>query len=161
MSSGGVTAQFNFLSYKIDSINLKMKPDISYLLNTNPVRPENLHLNIKLRSTEKFNINDSIQYVGGLSTKIIIIDEKTKGEILEGTFGISGVFTPVGSVDNAAEDNFAKINLPALLMPYLRAVMTNVLSNAGFGTFLFPLVNVYELAKNQNFPVIDHTKQPS
>lgn len=158
MPSGSITAQFNFISYKIDSINLKMKSEISYLLNTEPVKLENLRLSIKLRSTEKFNINGSIQYIGGLSTKIIITDEKTKEEMLDGTFGISGIFTPVGSVNNIVEENFAKINIPALLMPYLRAVMTNVLSNTGFGTVLFPLINIYELAKNQNYPMIDHTK---
>jgi preprotein translocase subunit SecB len=158
MSSSGVTAQFNFISYKIDSVNLKMNTQIQYLLNTDPIKPENLRLAIQLRSTEKFNINGSVQYVGGLSTKMTIIDEKTQEEILEGVFGISGIFTPVGSVESSAEENFVKVNLPALLMPYLRAVMTNILSNSGFGTVLFPLVNVYELAKNQNYPMIDHTK---
>jgi preprotein translocase subunit SecB len=158
MASSSVTAEFNFISYKIDFISLKMNPKFSYLLDTAPVKPENLRLSIQLRSTEKFNINGSIHYVGGLSTNITIQNNETFEEMLNGNFGISGIFTPVGSVESAAEENFVKVNLPALLMPYLRAAMTNVLSNAGFGTILFPLVNVYELAKIQNHPMADHTK---
>jgi preprotein translocase subunit SecB len=158
MVSGSVTALFDFISYKIDSINLKMKNEISYLLNNAPIKTENMQLAISLRSTEKFDVDGSIRYVGGLSTRITILDEKTHEEMLDGTFSISGIFAPVALVEKGAEENFVKVNLPALLMPYLRAVMTNVLSNAGFGTALFPLVNVYELAKIQNRPMVDHTK---
>jgi hypothetical protein len=41
--------------------------------------------------------------------------------------------------------------------PYLRAAITNALANAGFGTILFPLVNIYEMAKDTSIPIIDHT----
>jgi hypothetical protein len=44
-------------------------------------------------------------------------------------------------------------------MPYLRASMTNILSGAGFGTILFPLINIYELAKNQGLPILDRSAQ--
>ncbi|MDR2759130.1 MAG: protein-export chaperone SecB [Spirochaetaceae bacterium] len=158
MPSGGVAAQFNFVSYKIDSINLKMNPTVKYLLKNEPIALKDIDFSIKLRSTEKFNINGSIKYVGGLTTKITIMDEEDKKEILSGEFGISGIFAPDGAVDQSSEENFSKISLPALLMPYLRALMANILSQTGFGTVLFPLVNIYELAKKKNLPLIDHTQ---
>jgi preprotein translocase subunit SecB len=157
MDSGSVGAKFKFTSYKIDSINLKMNPKISYLMDTDPVGQENLRLGIKLRSTEKFSIDGSIQYIGGLSAQIEILDRKSREEMMSGDFGISGIFTPAMPLEGTVEETFAKINIPALLMPYLRAAMTNILSNVGFGTVLFPLVNIYELAKAQNCPVIDRT----
>jgi preprotein translocase subunit SecB len=157
MPSGGVTAQFNFISYKIDYITLNMNRIIDYLQKNDPIVLKSTHFQIKLRSTEKFNINGSIRYIGGLAIKITVMDEDDKKEILTGEFGISGIFAPDGDIDQSLEENFAKVNLPALLMPYLRALITNILSQAGFGTVLFPLVNIYELAKNQNLPLIDHT----
>jgi preprotein translocase subunit SecB len=158
MPSGSVTAQFNFVSYKIDSIALNINPVVQNLLKDGPIVLENTEFSIRLRSTEKFNVDGSILYVGGLTAKITAINEEDKQEILTGEFGISGVFAPDGDVDRSIEENFAKVNLPALLMPYLRALMTSVLSLAGFGTVLFPLINIYELAKKQNFPIIDRTK---
>jgi hypothetical protein len=44
-----------------------------------------------------------------------------------------------------------------ILMPCLRASMTSVLSGAGFGTVLFPLINIYELAKDRNHSIIEHS----
>jgi preprotein translocase subunit SecB len=135
-----------------------MNPVIKYLLKDDPIVLKDTNFLIKLRNTEKFNFDGSIKYVGGLTTKITVTDEEDKKEILTGEFGISGIFVPDGEVDQELEENFARVNLPALLIPYLRALMTNVLSQAGFGTVLFPLINVYELAKKQNLPLIDHTK---
>ena len=79
--------------------------------------------------------------------------------MLEGQFGISGMFTSKNTVDKQTEETFAKVTLPALLMPYLRATMTNILSNAGFGTILFSLVNIYELAKKQDISIKDRSKK--
>jgi preprotein translocase subunit SecB len=158
MSSGSVAAQFKFISYKIDHIAMKMNPVVKYLLKNDPIVLNDTNFSIKLRNTEKFSIDGSIKYVGGLNTKITIIDEEDKQEILNGEFGISGIFVPDGDVGPSLEENFFKANLPAILLPYLRALMTNILSQSGFGTVLFPLINVYELAKKQNLSLIDHTK---
>jgi preprotein translocase subunit SecB len=158
MSSGGVTAQFSFISYKIDYISMNMNPVIEYLIKNDPIVLKDTDFSIKLRNTEKFNVDGSIKYVGGLNTRITIRDKEDKKEILTGEFGISGIFAPDGEVDLSLEENFSRVNLPAILLPYLRALMTNILSQAGFGTVLFPLINVYELAKTQNLPLIDHTK---
>jgi preprotein translocase subunit SecB len=161
MAEGSITAEFDFVSYKIDSISMRMESDISYLMNTGPIKPECIKLSIKLRNTEKFIIDGKVTYVGGLMTQIRITNEANGSMMLEGQFGISGMFTSKNTVDDQTEEKFAKVNLPALLMPYLRATMTNILSNTGFGTMLFPLVNVYELAKTQNLSITDHSEKLS
>ena len=158
MAESSVAAEFDFVSYKIDYVSFKMGNEISSLLNTSPIKPEFINLSIKIRNPEKFIIDEKTSYIGGLITQVIILNEADGNTMVEGQFGISGLFTSNDSVDKQAEETFAKINLPALLMPYLRATMTSILSNAGFGTMLFPLVNIYELAKAQNLSIIDRTK---
>jgi len=158
MADGSIIASFDFLSYKIDKIEMNMENNVRYLMNKNPVLPEDINLFIKLRNTEKYVFEDGLNhYIGGLNTLIELIDKETKSVMLKGEFGISGVFSTNNHIEKNAEENFAKINLPAILMPYLRATMTNILSGAGFGTILFPLINIIELAKNQDLPIIDHS----
>lgn len=162
MAESSIEASFDFLSYKIDKIEMRMESKIGYLLNNAPIKPDCIEFAVALRNTEKFLLDGIVRYVGGLMTQVRLKDDTTKNTILASEFGISGIFMPTGHVEQQMEETFAKINLPALLMPYLRAAMTNILSNAGFGTVLFPLINVYELAKDQNFPIIDHTtEEPS
>jgi preprotein translocase subunit SecB len=160
MADGSIAASFDFLSYKIDKIEMTMEKKVGYLINNDPVFPEDIKLSIKLRNTEKYIFEDGIShYIGGLNTLVELIDKETKSVMLKGEFGISGVFVAKDPVEKNAEENFAKINLPAILMPYLRASMTNTLSGAGFGTILFPLVNIYELAKNKSLQIVDHSVQ--
>jgi preprotein translocase subunit SecB len=138
MSSDGIRAQFDFISYKIDYITLNMNPIIYYLQKNDPIVLKSTHFEIKLRNTEKFNINGLIRYIGGLAIKITVMDEEDKKEILTGEFGISGIFSPNGDVDQSLEENFAKVNLPAILMPYLRALMIMFSPRPDLVRFYFP-----------------------
>jgi preprotein translocase subunit SecB len=157
MADSSIKASFDFLSYKVDKVNMKLVNQVSHLLNRAPIRPEFIEMSIKLRNTEKYLFGDKVHYIGGLETYIKIKNEAAGNTMMEADFGISGIFNTTDPVDAHVEENFSKFNLPAVLLPYLRATMTNILSTAGFGTVLFPLVNVYELAKKQNLPLIDHT----
>jgi preprotein translocase subunit SecB len=157
MATGGLEAQFQFASYKIDLIRMKMNNELQNLVNNNSLGQESMSLSMNIRNTEKFLINGKIYYVGGLTTKIHVQGSSNTDSMLDGEFGISGIFFPVGQISQKAEDTFTKINMPALLMPYLRVAITNILSCAGFGTVLLPLVNIYELAQRQNPRLIDRT----
>jgi preprotein translocase subunit SecB len=161
MADGGITAQFNFLSYKIYKVEMEMDNKLGYLLNNDAILSSEVELSIRLSDTDKYISSDgSIMYLRGLNTRIEIIDKDketgTENSILKGEFSIKGVFAPTGPVEKEAEENFTKINIPAILMPYLRASMSSVLSGAGFGTVLFPLINIYELAKDQPHSIIEH-----
>jgi preprotein translocase subunit SecB len=157
MPDGSIKAGFDFVSYKIDKIEVSLEPKIKFLLNNSYVRPENAKMGFKFKDVEKFDINGKIHYIGGIIVTVTIIDEKSNETILSGEFGISGAFVPKGIMDKSAEENFARVNIPALLMPYLRAEITSTLANAGFGTILFPLLNIYEMAKNTKIKLIDRT----
>jgi preprotein translocase subunit SecB len=126
-------------------------------MDNNPITPENAKLAVRIGNPSKYFINEKIHYLCNVGTKLEILSSENEN-VLTGEFGITGVFTTDGNVDKITEEKMVKINMPALLMPYLRAAMTNILSNAGFGTMLFPLVNVYEIAKTQNLSIIDHSE---
>jgi preprotein translocase subunit SecB len=158
MSSGSIKSSFDFLSYKVDKVDMKLVNQVSYLLNRDPIKPEFIEMSINLRGTEKYRSGDKVYYIGGLETHIKIKNEADGATMMEADFGISGIFNTIDPVDTHIEENFSRFNLPAILLPYLRATMTNILSTAGFGTVLFPLVNMYELAKKQDFSLNDHTK---
>jgi preprotein translocase subunit SecB len=156
MSRGGVDSQFQFLSYKIDKIQMKMANKIEILMNNDPITPENINLAVRIRDPGKYTINNDIHYLGGIDVKIDIISSGTI-KILTGEFGIMGVFKTIEKLEKSTEERMVKINIPAILMPYLRATMTNILSGAGFGTVLFPLINMYELAEKSTVQIIDYT----
>lgn len=55
-----------------------------------------------------------------------------------------------------------KVQGPAILAPFLRAAMTSVLSISGFSGIIFPLINVYDLAKKESFEIIrQDTSEPA
>jgi preprotein translocase subunit SecB len=157
MSTSSVESQFQFISYKIDKIEMRMTNKINFLLNNNPVLSDNIKLGIRIGNPMKYSINSVPHYIGSISVNVDIQDPASHENILTGEFGITGIFTTTTSIDKEVEERMVKINIPALLMPYLRSTMTNVLSNAGFGTVLLPLVNMYELAQRSNIEIIDHT----
>jgi preprotein translocase subunit SecB len=53
-----------------------------------------------------------------------------------------------------------RINIPAILLPYLRAAITTIISQAGFGTIVFPLINIYEIAASHPVNILDYTQSP-
>jgi preprotein translocase subunit SecB len=61
-------------------------------------------------------------------------------------------------MDPQREKNMVQINIPAILLPYLRSAITTILSQAGFGTIVLPLINIYEIAKQQTTEILDYTK---
>jgi preprotein translocase subunit SecB len=89
---------------------------------------------------------------------IVKIHDAGKRQILNGEFGIAGVFSAESGMDKHLEENMVRFNIPAILMPYIRSAITSILAQAGFGTIVLPLINVYEIAKNMSIQVIDNIK---
>lgn len=98
----------------------------------------------------------------GLDIKIIIKDGSSN-EIAQGEFGIEGVFLVDGALENEKEENIVKFQFPTILFPYLRSAVTNIFASAGFGSIIFPLINVHNLIANQQkhnpIKVIDLKKE--
>ena len=159
MSDRSVESPFQFISYKIDLIDLKTKPLLDILTNTASIPADQVRLSFAFRNVSKFSKDGKNTYVGGLNVKIDVQLPSSPDPILTGVFGIAGVFTTIGQIESDVEQNLVKVNIPALLFPYIRATITTTLSNAGFGIVMLPLINVYEAAKNAEIQILDSEKK--
>jgi len=151
MEESGLKSSFQFKAYKVDKLNFYSKPDLHVLAQMNNIPPELMNLGFSFReplyfSSEKF-------YVGGFDLVFKVTAESlepaTEDDILiKLELGIAGVFRiEDGRLSKEQEDDLVKTSIPTILLPYARSAMTSFLANAGFGAAIFPLVNVYELAK--------------
>ena len=155
MAESGVESSFQFIAYKIDLIDVKTKPMLDILTNTAPIPAENVRLSFAFRNVSRFVQDEKVTYVGGLNVKVDLQQTGSPDPLLTGIFGIAGVFTTLEKMQPDVEQTLVKVNIPALLFPYIRAAITTTLSNAGFGTVLLPLINVYEAAKKAEINIID------
>ncbi len=71
-----------------------------------------------------------------------------RNRIARGRAGISGYFKVVGeSLAVDTEKNLVRIQIPAVLFPFLRSAISALTINAGFPGVIIPLTNVQEIAK--------------
>lgn len=96
-------------------------------------------------------------YIGGLEVLVTIPDpdknpeeatDPAESALVSLDTGIGGVFTVKKRLDENMEEGLAKIQIPALLLPYLRGTITSFLANSGYGTVIFPLINIHAAAKD-------------
>jgi preprotein translocase subunit SecB len=156
MADRSSLASLQFISYKIDSLNLQMVNNVKVLASNSLSRPYEIDFNMGIRNPSKYLINDVIHYVGGLNIDLKILDSQ-KMQIVQGTFGIAGFFR-LKNIEEQEENNMVQINIPAILLPYLRSAITTILSQAGFGTIVLPLINIHEVAKQHPVKISDYTK---
>jgi preprotein translocase subunit SecB len=155
MADDSGIASFQFVTYKIDTVNFQTAKNAGTLLTNSLSGPNQMNFEIGFRNAGKYLLNNTVHYIGGLNTQIQILDS-SKTPILTGDFGISGLFRPI-NMDKKIEENMVRYNIPAILMPYLRAAITTIVSQAGFGMIVLPLINVYEIAKKQPVKILDYT----
>lgn len=61
---------------------------------------------------------------------------------------VVGTFSIVGEVQSIDLRRFVSLNAPALLMPYLREVLTNLSAHGPHGPFILPPINVVVLSES-------------
>jgi preprotein translocase subunit SecB len=143
-----INSSFKFVNYKIDEFTFSTTKKVNVLADVIVLSSDNVNLSIGINKTSFFK-NEGF-YVSGLSAKIDLIKEKEHIATLN--IGLSGLFT----VDNSSElsqdiiDSIAKLQFPTIMFPYLRGAVTSFLANAGFGSFIFPLINVAAIAENNS-----------
>ncbi|MDR6195352.1 protein-export chaperone SecB [Siphonobacter sp. SORGH_AS_0500] len=59
----------------------------------------------------------------------------------------AGMFEIVGKVEDSSIENFAQINGPAILYPFIRETIASITSKAGIPTVLLPPLNFVEMAE--------------
>ncbi len=151
MAKSSIVSNFQFKSYKIDNSKFSVQKDINLLLFNKTLLPEMLLTNISIRRP-LFNKKQNM-YIGGLDTGIRIEEikkgngDKEINRLLTLEVGIAGAFFTNGKFEDEIEKNLVRIQIPALLFPYVRATISSIFSNAGFGAVVLPLINIQEMAK--------------
>jgi hypothetical protein len=152
-----VEATFQFESYKVDSLRLEMKRILGLLEFQGCIDPKNLHFQIAIRDPIYYKRQK--RYLGGISLNLRLSPSEKKeppsdeNALLKIDLSITGLFKSQERLDNATEENLAKLQVPAILLPYARATISSLLANAGFGSVVFPLINIHELAKKAQLKI--------
>lgn len=157
MENSSVNSLFRFEGYKIDRIHFSIFPSVEFLKFKTNLAPEGWKFQFGIRQPAFFK--HSKEYVGGLDLKITYPNTdknapENQKDIINLSIGIAGLFSVSGErFEKETEDALVKLQMPTILFPYIRSTVTSLLANAGLGSMLFPLVNVYELAKNLDIKI--------
>ncbi|WP_415713295.1 protein-export chaperone SecB [Maridesulfovibrio sp.] len=156
MGNGSIKSGFQFKAYKIDTFNFELAPHLN-LLALQEIDPDLWKISIGIRQTSFHNTDDV--YLGGLDLRLHMYeDEQNKissdsTPIISLEAGIAGIFQVEDRLEEKLEKNLAKLQIPSILLPYLRSSITSFLANAGFGCALLPLINIYELSKKEDYEI--------
>ena len=138
-------SSFQFLSYKIDKMSLEIDNKMHNLLK-NYCSEDDWAFAVGIRHPV-YVVPDRI-YIGGIDIEMYAGTKESPDVSLRA--GIAGAFRVVGEdIPPAQEEKVAKIQVPALLSPYLRAGISGVLALSGFGSVVLPLFNFNKLAEEQ------------
>ncbi len=151
-STGSIKANVQFVSFKMDKIEFSATQTLEALA-TQDLSDFETEYSFAFRNALRFIGQPQILYVTGLQVGVTVKSKKSGNEMGKGSFIITGLFSSDGVMDKKLEEKIIKYQCPAILLPYLRATIATVLSNAGFGTTPMPLINVNEAAKSANVTI--------
>ncbi|UTY31750.1 protein-export chaperone SecB [Treponema putidum] len=146
-NKSSIKSDFQFLAYKIDRINFSLEP-IANAVIYKQTADAKVEIGFAVRDIGRVTNNEKKQYMCGLDTQLKLYDNDKL--IATGVFGIEGLFLVDGHFKDSQENQIVKFQFPTILFPYLRSAITNILASAGFGSIVFPLINVYNLVENQD-----------
>jgi preprotein translocase subunit SecB len=72
---------------------------------------------------------------------------------------LSGRFAPTGESQEVPIESFVRFHAPAILMPFVREIVTGLTSRGFFGALLLPPINVQSLMERQDVNEATATKQ--
>lgn len=142
-----VKSGFSFKSYSITRFNVSTTEDnwkdyLDYLNSTNPKTAEWL---INLSILQPRYSSSRKVYICGIQCDVAMnigLEETETTQLLSLNSEIKGVFESDGQFKPEVEEMLVKVQMPAILMPYLRGCITTFLATAGYGPIIFPLINV-------------------
>lgn len=152
-------ASLEFLNYKIGDLHLNMKPIWGYLWHKpTPADEEWVAFN-RFSTTYYHEESDSYMVTFGLRLalkRILGRDPLPEGEFFVDAQGdITGLFRFNKETEHPkqTQENLIRFNGPAILAPYLRAALSSLLAQSGYGHVISPLLNIYQAAQDANMPI--------
>jgi preprotein translocase subunit SecB len=138
-----VISQFQFVNYKITSLTLEVKPFVSLI--ESGIFLDDWKFSFEISHPSFFQ--EKKLYSGGIALNLtypIKLADGSEDEGLRVHGRILGLFRVDQKFDNPKiEHNLIYNQIPAILLPYLRAAISSLLANAGYGSTILPLINIY------------------
>ena len=146
--------EFEFISYKIDEIELKLDNKIQNLLSDSVNNSYKINFSLLFRNALRIEQENKFLYLSGIG--IVYTIKNSRNRIIgKGKLGLEGVFSsPI--IDYDIQLYFVKDRIPAILFPYLRTALTTILSQAGIGSYTLPLINISALAHDADIKIIEN-----
>lgn len=123
----------NFNTVFLKEIQFHREPDI----NSN-------QLNIDFNSNISFS-DDKQQLVYELGCNV-----SDKNNVFSLHCSMIGIFSVMESSQNMELEKFAEYNAPAIMMPYIRELVTTTTVRAGLNPVTFPPINILSIFKNKS-----------
>jgi len=151
-------AGFQFVSYKVDSIEFRTANNVGVLKCKNSIEAEQLSFSIAIKEPQRYRKEGiTTFYIGGLVAKVqLLAKDKPAIEMASGSFSITGLFEKHGEITLDQEEYMVKATIPSILLGYLRSTITGTIANAGFGSVVLPLININNMVKGMDIHIIDH-----
>lgn len=157
MGPSSLESGFRFESFKVDKFNFHSVPNLGFLGFNENIPVHAWEYKLRFRNPLYFKADNL--YVGGLEISLSLPSTNKEEETSEDSekeplvsleAGISGIFKCNNEkrFERDIEESLVRVQIPALLLPYLRATITSVLASAGFGTVILPLINIHAAAKD-------------
>ncbi len=142
-----VVSTFKFHSYKIDEFRFSIEKKIELLAFQGCYNQDSWDPEISIRQPTYFE--GFKYYLSGVGCKLSLRPNKIAGApiLAVAEASISGIFSTENRFTPDDEEALVKYQMPAILFPYLRSTITSFFANAGFGSFIFPLINMQEVAR--------------
>lgn len=117
----------NFDNIFLTRLNFERKPNVTE-------RPK---INVAFHATVSFN-EDKKRLVIELLAEL----KEEKGDSFKIECAMVGIFSAIEGQENMPLDEFAKLNGPALMLPYLREVIADTTMRSGMKPFVLPPINI-------------------
>ena len=146
-------ASLQFVSYKIDVMKLDVQDKVGVICAAYNGQ-EDWSFLFGLMQPSYLKGPDI--YISGVNAKTMLGSvEKPEVSLF---VNVTGIFKKDGEQFGEGWENFIKAQMPAVLSPFLRTAITNILAMAGFGQVVPPLVNFHKMSKELlgDKPIIEH-----
>jgi preprotein translocase subunit SecB len=154
VADGSVKSGFQFDSYKVDKIDFTVEQNLSTLASRQ--NDFDVKYSFSFRDALKYKDSaDKVLYVTGLRVYVSVLSKNDQHEMAKGMFEITGLFVSMGTFTPEQEEFLARTQAPTILFPYVRAIISQTMYNAGFAIPIMPLLNINEMAKDTKLKIID------
>lgn len=157
-SNSSIIAGFQFVSYKVDSIEFHITNNLGVLRCKDSIEAEQLGFSIAIKEPQRYRKEGvTTFYIGGLVADVqLFAKNKPEIEMASGSFSITGFFEKHGEIPSDQEEYMVKATIPSILLGYLRSTITGTIANAGFGSVVLPLININNMVKDMDIHIVDH-----